>query len=119
MSAKPDKIDWDKPVHMTEAEYLEFEQNSEERHEFDDGVVRPLSRLIGMAGGTIRHSRAGSRLIRHIGNALESSSCEVFGPDQAVKARNDPRYSYPDVSIVCGEIEGDPVNPSLFINNPI
>ncbi len=43
----------------------------------------------------------------------------MFGPDQAVKARNDPRYSYPDVSIVCGEIEGDPVNPSLFINNPI
>ncbi len=104
---------------MTEAEYLAFEAQSDEKHEFDDGVVRPLSRLIMMAGGTRSHSRVIARIIRSIGNALDGTGCEVYESNLAVKARNDVRYSYPDASIVCGKPEEDPASSDHVINNPI
>ena len=118
------EIDWSKPVRMTEAEYLAFEEQSEEKHEFDDGIVRPLSRLImfgadGMAGGAIEHGRRIMRASRVVSTKLVGTGCEAFPSDVAVKARNDTRYSYPDLSIVCGKVEGDPIAPERIINNPI
>ena len=55
MPATANQIDWTKPVRMTEAEYLAFEETALEKHEFYDGIVRPLGMLIIMAGGAIEH----------------------------------------------------------------
>jgi Uma2 family endonuclease len=112
-------IDWSKPVRMTEAEYLAFEAKSEEKHEFDDGIVRPLSRAIMMAGGTFEHSRTISLTLTATNLALRGTKCMAFESNLAVKARNDARYSYPDISIICGEPERDPASPDRVVNNPV
>lgn len=104
---------------MTEAEYLAFEEQAEEKHEFDDGLVRPLSRLIMMAGGTIPHSGVITNTLVTCSNALRGTGCRVFDSNLAVKARNDPRYSYPDATIICGDPQGDPVAPTRIVNNPL
>jgi len=33
-------------------EYLQMEENSEDKHEYWDGIIVPLSELLSMAGGT-------------------------------------------------------------------
>jgi Uma2 family endonuclease len=117
---KESQIDWSKPVRMTEAEYLEFEEASEEKHEFYDGFVRPLSRIIGMAGGSEPHSLSASNLLVALAMGLRGKPCRVYGSDLQVKPRNDTRYSYPDVSVVCEDPEYDPnVSGRRAINNPI
>jgi Uma2 family endonuclease len=40
----------------TVEEYLRLEEESEERHDYWDGYIVPLSQLINMAGGTYEHS---------------------------------------------------------------
>ena len=112
-------IDWSKPVRMTEAEYLDFEERAEEKHEFYDGVVRPLGRLIAMSGGSGEHSLIISNANGEIRSALKGRDCRVFDSNMRVKARGAKRYSYPDASVVCGEIEYDPdTSKRRAINNP-
>ena len=73
MSANAASLDWTKPVRMTEAEYLEFEESARLRHEFYDGVVRPLGLLIGMAGGTYEHGLVIANVLRSAGNRLDGT----------------------------------------------
>jgi Uma2 family endonuclease len=117
---KASQIDWSKPVRMTEEEYLAFEEASEEKHEFYDGIVRPLSQIIGMAGGSEQHSLVASNLLVALATGVRRKPCRVYGSDLQVKPRNDARYSYPDISVVCDEVEYDPsVSGRRAINNPV
>jgi Uma2 family endonuclease len=77
---------------------LEIEQRAEFKSEYWNG------RMYAMAGGTPRHSEAGTRFaaaaIARLGNR-----CGVFNSDLRVRDSEDGLYTYPDVSIVCGEPE--------------
>ena len=79
---------------MSEAEYLIFEEKSKIRHEFMDGEI------FSMAGGKRYHSLTISNIARHLGNQLESNSCEVHTSDLRVKIKA-THYVYPDVVIAC------------------
>lgn len=59
-------------IRMTAAEYLEWERQQDERHEFL------------MAGGTRRHSLVGTNLGRALGNWLAESPCEVHRSDMRI-----------------------------------
>jgi Uma2 family endonuclease len=50
---------------MTRAEYLAFERASREKHQYVRGEV------FAMAGASLRHNALVSRLVRHLGNALD------------------------------------------------
>ena len=104
---------------MTEAEYLDFEEQALEKHEFYDGIVRPLGMLIGMASGTYDHSLVIVNSLRAIGNRLDGTGCVVLDSNIRVKPRGQTRYSYPDNTIVCGEpvFDGRPGSRTT-INNP-
>jgi Uma2 family endonuclease len=105
---------------MSEAEYLAFEEQAQEKHEFYDGIVRPLSRLVSMAGGSYEHSVVISNTLRAIGNRLEGSGCRALDSNIRVKPRQSTRYSYPDVTILCGEPEFDAeAGGRTTINNPL
>lgn len=82
---------------MTSEEYLAFERASEQKHEYADGEIFPVS------GGTREHSLIGQNLARELGNALLERPCEVHGSDMRIKVVATGRYFYPDVSVVCGE----------------
>jgi Uma2 family endonuclease len=93
-------------------EYLAYEQDSSMKHEYVDGDI------LAMAGGSRRHSALASR----ISAALEVSrkpGCVAFQSDQRIRILATGRATYPDVSMVCGAIEGDPADPSgATITNP-
>jgi Uma2 family endonuclease len=98
--------------HYTYAEYLAYERDSGLKHEYDGGEI------LAMAGGSRRHNALALR----VGAALDagrSAGCVAFQSDQKIRVLATGRATYPDVSIVCGPIEGDPADPSgSTITNP-
>ena len=82
------------------------------KHEYDDGEI------VAMAGSSPRHNALALR----IGVALESSrrpGCIAFQSDQRIRVLATGKATYPDVSMVCGPIEGDPRDPTgQTITNP-
>jgi Uma2 family endonuclease len=94
------------------AEYLVYERDSEMKHEYDGGEI------IAMPGGAPRHNALASR----VGAALEigrKPGCIAFQSDQRIRILATGKATYPDLSMVCGPIEGDPVDPSgATITNP-
>jgi len=97
--------------HYTYAEYLTYERDSGLKHEFDRGEI------LAMAGGSRRHNALALR----VGAALDTvrGTCVAFQSDQKVRVLATGRATYPDVTVVCGNIEGDPADPfDATITNP-
>lgn len=96
----------------TYAEYLAYERDSGLKHEYDDGEI------IALAGGSRRHNALALR----VGAALDSAragGCVAFQSDQKVRVLATGRATYPDATVVCGPIEGDPADPAgATITNP-
>ncbi|MEM9691491.1 MAG: Uma2 family endonuclease [Myxococcota bacterium] len=96
----------------TYAEYLAYERDSALKHEFDGGEI------LAMAGGSRRHNALASR----VSAALErgrQSGCIAFQSDQRVRVLATGRAMYPDATLVCGPIEGDPADVTgATITNP-
>jgi Uma2 family endonuclease len=95
---------------MSVGEYLIFEEKSKRKHEFMDGEI------FQMAGVKRNHSTISQNISRSMGNQLEEKPCEVHGSDIKILIR-EGHYVYPDVSVVCDEINFDANNTTLF--NPI
>jgi Uma2 family endonuclease len=99
------------PVHkLTEAEYLEIERRAEFKSEFLDGE------MFAMAGGTGTHSLIKCNLIRAIGNQLKESPCRVYDSDLRVKVQASGLYTYPDVSVACGQDHFDDEHDDTLLN---
>ena len=98
----------------TPEEYLTFEREAEEKHEFIDGEI------VAMAGASREHNLIGVNVSSELRFALKGKSCEVYANDMRVRMRN-RRYGYPDVVVVCGEPQFDNdefdvlLNPTLVI----
>jgi Uma2 family endonuclease len=94
-------------------EYLAYERDSGLKHEYVDGEI------LGMAGGSRRHNALALR----VGAALDSArkpGCFAFQSDQKIRILATGRARYPDASVVCGSIEGDPADPyGETITNPM
>lgn len=82
---------------LTVEQYLAIERQAEYKSEFYNGE------MFAMAGGTRRHSLLQSRFIQLLGARLEGRDCDVYTSDLAVRTSEDGLYTYPDVSVVCGE----------------
>ncbi|MCK6534335.1 MAG: Uma2 family endonuclease [Polyangiaceae bacterium] len=96
----------------TYAEYLAYERDSGLKHEFEDGEI------VAMAGGSRRHNALASRLSAAL-EAGRKSGCVAFQSDQKVRVLATGKATYPDASMVCGPIEGDPSDPTgAAITNP-
>src|SRR5438045_1159769 len=76
-------------------QYLAMREQSEVRLEWQDGEV------FAMSGGTMEHAQLAANVIIALGAALRGRPCRVLTTDMSV--RGDARFSYPDVSVVCGE----------------
>ncbi len=99
---------------FTPEDYLNFERKSDSRHEFLDGAI------FQMAGESLSHSRICMNLAREVGNNLKGKSCEALSPNMKVRTSTASLFSYPDLTIVCGEpLFHDPkkdvlVNPQVI-----
>ena len=96
----------------TYSEYLAFEEAAETRHEYVDGQI------LAMAGGSIRHGRLIARLVSLLATKLQGRGCIPVASDVRVRIRAADRSTYPDVFIVCGEIQRD-ADDVEAVTNPV
>jgi Uma2 family endonuclease len=99
-------------IRMTYAEYVAAEAVGDVRHEYLAGDVR------AMAGGTIEHGGLAVAVAREIGLALRGKPCRAFSSDVRVRIRETDLATYPDLSVVCGQLETAPDDADA-ITNPI
>jgi Uma2 family endonuclease len=84
----------------TAEEYLALEERSLEKHEFYQGEI------FAMAGASIEHNQIVKNTLFIIEEQLrKSSKCQIFPSDLKIHSLGNSLYTYPDLSIICGEIE--------------
>lgn len=96
----------------TPEEYLAFEREAEEKHEFIDGEI------IAMAGASREHNLIGVNVSSELRFALKGKSCEVYANDMRVRMKKN-RYGYPDVVVICGTPEFDDEEFDVLLNPTI
>ena len=69
-----------------------------------------------MAGGTLEHAALASALARDVGVALREKPCRVFSSDARVRIEATDMTTYPDLSVVCGEIQRTEADPHAIAN---
>jgi Uma2 family endonuclease len=102
---------------FTIEEYLRLEVEAKQRHEYRDG------RIIDMAGGSPEHSLIIANVIGEMRSQLKGKPCRVYDSNLRIRVPRTPLYTYPDVSVVCGQMQFDPedagrttaTNPRLIV----
>ncbi|MFB2973809.1 Uma2 family endonuclease [Aerosakkonema sp. BLCC-F183] len=84
--------------YYTPEEYLDFEVNSEERHEYIDGEI------VLMTGGLPNHNQIVGNLSAALNIALKRQPYQVFVADQRLWIPKKRIHTYPDVMVVQGEL---------------
>lgn len=84
--------------YYTPEEYLDFEVNSEERHEYIDGEI------VLMTGGTPNHNQIALNFSGALNFALKRQPYRVFVTDQRLWIPKKRIHTYPDVMVVQGEL---------------
>ena len=96
-------------------EYLQMEEVSDEKHEYYQG------KIFAMSGAKVPHNIISVNLIKLLGKKLEGKSCEPFNSDQRIYIPQNSLFTYPDISIICGEIvtlnndDWNIINPVVII----
>ena len=79
-------------------EYLQFEKASRDKHEYFKGEI------FAMAGAGARHNVIFSNFFISIGIQLKGKPCKPYGSDLRIHIPENSLFTYPDISIICGEI---------------
>ncbi len=100
----------DEKKNYTSDEYLELEINSEQRHEYINGEIIP------MTGGTPNHNQIAGNFYATLNFALKRQPYRVFVTDQRLWIPKKPIYTYPDVMVVQGELQLQEGNGDTITN---
>ena len=87
----------DRPLRMTEAEYLEFEFNSELKHQYINGEV------LVMASSIWQHNQISGATMANLYNQLRGQDYTVIPSQQRIKVMATGLITYPDVGVVQGK----------------
>ncbi|MBS1824289.1 MAG: Uma2 family endonuclease [Acidobacteria bacterium] len=88
------------PKHLlTAQQYLELEKNAAYKSEFFYGE------MFAMSGGSINHASIGGNLYHTLRRLLRDSKCKPYNSDARIVVDPQAHYAYPDISIVCGEMQ--------------
>lgn len=82
---------------LTPEEYLDFERKSEERHEYFDGEI------FAMSGAKRNHNVIAWNIGGELRQRLKDRNCEAYPADMRVFVPATRLYTYPDLTVVCGE----------------
>jgi Uma2 family endonuclease len=99
---------------VTPEEYLDLERKAEFKSEYHDG------KIFAMSGVSRRHDRINAQLSGLMHQQLDGGKCEWFTANMRVLVEASGLYTYPDLSVVCGEPRfADPyvdtlTNPTLL-----
>jgi len=95
---------------LSAAEYLARERAAEFKSEFFAGE------MFAMAGANRRHSLITSNLVSFLRPGVRPFGCEVHGSDMRIKVSSTGLYTYPDVSIACGNVQFEDENEDILLN---
>ena len=79
---------------LTLQEFIDWENAQPDRNEYCRGEV------FAMVGARRTHGRTVSNLVRHLGNQLAGSPCQVFNEGMKIQVA-DEAILYPDVFVTC------------------
>ena len=85
------------PQPVTEAEYLEFERNSDTKHEYIN------RQIYAMVGASEKHNLISGSTYVALYLQLQKRPCRVYPSDMRLKIIATAQYTYPDVSGLCGD----------------
>jgi len=91
-------------------EYLALEETANIRHEFLNGEI------YAMAGGTPEHAALAASIVTALVVQLRGGPCRVFTADLRVSVQEIGLTTYPDVTVVCGELSRLPEDSSSITN---
>lgn len=78
-------------------EYLEQERIAIEKHEYYRGEI------FAMGGASKEHNEIFSNVFGDIAHQLKGKGCKPYGSDLRVHIPKNTLYTYPDITIICGE----------------
>jgi Uma2 family endonuclease len=86
---------------LSVADYLKVEQATDTRYEYHDGTI------FAMAGGTVEHGLISGNTHGEIRAALKAKgkNCIAINSDVKLHIASSNKFLYPDVMVVCGEME--------------
>jgi Uma2 family endonuclease len=79
-------------------EYLEMENVSVEKHEYYKGEI------FAMSGARVPHNAITGNLFISLGQKLKGKKSKPYNSDQRIHFPSNTLFTYPDISIICGEI---------------
>ena len=101
--------------YISPGEYLAGERAALDKHEYYKGEV------FAMSGASLQHNVIFSNLFTDIGNKLKGKNCRPYGSDLRIHIPKNTLYTYPDISIICGEVHltdhefDTAINPTVII----
>ena len=101
--------------YITAEEYLMAERTAAEKHEYYNGEV------FAMSGASANYNEIFSNLFGEIAHKLKGKGCKPYGSDLRIHIPKNTLYTYPDISIICGEMNltddkfDTATNPSVII----
>lgn len=107
-----------KPIlSLTPEDYLAFERDAHEKHEYYHAEV------FAMSGGSPDHSLISSNVNGELRSLLKGKPCRAYESNLRIRIPRTTLYTYPDVSVICGERQFDPLdtrqetvtNPALIV----
>lgn len=114
MEVKEPAIAYSKQKISIEA-YLEMENASPEKHEYYQGEV------FAMSGAKVPHVIISDNIFAAVKQKLKGKPCRPFTNDLRIHIPANTLFTYPDISIVCGDINTlnndnfNVLNPSVLI----
>jgi Uma2 family endonuclease len=90
-------------------DYRRALEMSDVKLEFCDGDI------YAMAGGTPQHAALGGRAIALLTNAL-GKQCTVYSSDLMIRVETSDLSTYPDGSVICGELQTATIDKNAAIN---
>lgn len=96
-------------------EYLEMEDVAVEKHEYYQGEI------FAMSGAKVQHNIIAGNIYGHLFNKLKGKPFKPFHSNQRIHIEKNTLFTYPDISIVCGDIETrnkdewNILNPAIII----
>ena len=91
-------------------EYIGLEGSAQHKSEFYRGE------MFAMGGGSPRHNDIAGNIYHVLRNLLKGRDCRPYHSDQRIRVNPAGLHTYPDVLVVCGQLELDEADVDAVTN---
>ncbi|HMB92827.1 MAG TPA: Uma2 family endonuclease [Rhodothermales bacterium] len=102
-----------KSTYITPEAYLALDREADIKYQYCAGEI------FAMGGASEEHNLIVTNLIRELSLQLKERPCKVYPSDMRVKVNPTGLYTYPDVTVVCGEARFDDEKFDTLLNPTI